>query len=273
MKLTVYGCRGSVPYARSECSRYGGNTSCMRIEAGGHQLIVDAGSGLMQLQAEWREIYPSYPGELPFPVDILLSHLHMDHIIGLTAFEPVLKPGVDVRLFTASTPMFGAYKPPYWPVSLDVISRARIVTVNAGVPFNPGGSLTVTPFAANHPDNAVAFHITDGEKVVVYLLDSETSTMTEAAYGALVSLCKNADAVIFDAAYDEADYPAKRGWGHSTVKDGVRLADACHCKRMIFSHFDQEYGDDRLDAMYQRISGLGGGKRFLFARDGMEVTI
>jgi len=236
-------------------------------------LIVDAGSGLMRLQAEWRAKCPGFPGVTPFPANILLSHLHMDHIIGLTAFEPVWQPDAGVRIFTASTPVFGAFKPPYWPVSMDSISRASIVAICEGVPFCISGAFTVTPFKANHPDGATAFHITDGERVLVYLLDFETSTMTGTEYNTLVGYCKDADAVIFDAAYSEADYPAKRGWGHSTAQEGVRLADNCGCRRMIFSHFSQEYSDDELDAIRRKVEESKDGGRFVFARDGMEVRL
>ena len=271
MKLTIYGCRGTIGFARS--SNYGGNSACMALEAEGSMIILDAGSGILGLDAELRAKYPGYPDNLPFTPSILISHLHLDHIIGLTEFAPIWTEGGGARIFTCtrddrhiSAQIFGAFMPPYWPAPMAELSFAECVAVSD--PFEVDNKFTVMPFYANHPDKTLSFHITDGHKTLVYLLDHEMLRLDESAE--LLAHCRNADMVVFDAAYLLKDYPKKRGWGHSTVQDGVKLAEECGCKRMMFAHYAQAYEDSDLDQLKEAVPDDG---RFLFARDGMVVEI
>jgi phosphoribosyl 1,2-cyclic phosphodiesterase len=80
MKIKVWGARGSVPAPGPEMNRYGGNTSCVQVALeSGEQLILDAGTGIRTLGLD----LVSAP-----PVNILLTHLHLDHIQGLMFFPP-----------------------------------------------------------------------------------------------------------------------------------------------------------------------------------------
>lgn len=270
MKIKVYGSRGSAAFSRD--SRYGGNTSCVVLENKGEMIILDAGSGLMKLDAELREKYPNYPQGLPFKPNILLSHLHLDHVQGLTGFTPIWVKDTGTRIFTCSRDgrpldeqVFGIFAPPYWPVRMASISFAECVTISG--PFEVAG-LTITPFSSFHPDNTFAFHITDGEKRVVYMLDNEVTQPY--VPNPLLEYCTNADLVVFDAAYTLEDYPKKRGWGHSTVQDGIRLAEQSGCKCIVFAHYGQEYSDEELDELQEVVKG---DDRFLFAYEGLEVEI
>jgi len=269
MKLKIYGCRGSALFSRN--SYYGGNTSCMVLESGSGMIILDAGSGLMKLDAELREKFPDYPINLPFKPNILISHLHLDHILGLTGFTPILTEGADTRIFTCTRDerplkeqVFGIFTPPYWP--LDMASTAYAECVAISSTFKVDG-FTVTPFSANHSDNTSSFYITDGQKSLVYLLDHEMSQQGESA--ALLKHCRNADLVVFDSSYLLKDYPKKRGWGHSTVEDGIKLAEKSHCKRMVFAHYGQEYSDCDLDKLKEIVPNDG---RFIFAYEGLETN-
>jgi len=270
MRLKIYGCRGSAALSRH--SHYGGNTSCMVLNSDNDMIILDAGSGIMKLDAELREKFPNYPSHLPFTPNILISHLHLDHIIGLTGFTPIWTKGTDTRIFTCTrgeSPLkeqiFGIYKPPYWPANMASLAHAQCVDISTT--FEVDG-FTVTPFPANHPDNTLSFHITDGRKSIVHLLDSEMSSEDDNTM--LTEHCRNADLVIFDAAYLLKDYLARRGWGHSTVQDGVRLAEESGCKQMVFAHYGQEYSDNDLDALKEIVPDDG---RFVFAYEDMEIDI
>ncbi|MDQ3279431.1 MAG: MBL fold metallo-hydrolase, partial [Bacteroidota bacterium] len=72
MKITLHGVRGSIPSTSPETKRYGGNTSCAEVVAEGWRLVLDAGSGIQNIR--------NNPEVTSTRVDILLSHLHMDHI-------------------------------------------------------------------------------------------------------------------------------------------------------------------------------------------------
>ncbi|MDR1663745.1 MAG: MBL fold metallo-hydrolase, partial [Clostridiales bacterium] len=218
MKLTVYGCRGSVSCECAAHARYGGNTACFKLETGEGALILDAGSGLMRLDEELRRTMPDYPRLRSRPFDILLSHLHFDHTIGLSTFTPVWEDS-GVRVFTPRENPFGAFEPPWWPVSMPCYATAGTVLVKPGEAFQAGG-LSVAPFSASHSDGCLSFCITDGKKSLIYMLDFELGPLPAKAFDALSDRCRGADLIIFDASYHPDDYAPRRGWGHSTVLDG-----------------------------------------------------
>ena len=288
MKLKIYGCKGSAPVSPGLHSRYGGNTSCMTIESNVKNdkidekndiLIFDAGSGLLLMESELRKNNEHYPKNLPFRPSILLSHLHFDHIIGLTMFEFTYDPDAKMRIFTRSrdnrplkSQVLGAFSPPYWPVPIENISSLEFVETFDDIPFTIG-VFTIIPFRAQHPDKTQSFLVTDGVKTIVHLLDSEIANMDVGRYDKLVKYCSNADLVVFDASYLPQDYDSKKGWGHSTVEHGIRLADKCNCEKMLFAHFSHKYDDMQLDSMISYLTPHGYGKRFLLANDGLEIQL
>jgi len=246
----------------------------MTLETAGQIIILDAGSGMAQMDRLTKIFAQS--GK---PFDILISHLHIDHIIGLTVFSKVWinSPEELLRIYTISRDerplkeqIFGPFVPPYWPVPMVKFANAECIEIETNVPFQVG-NFTITPFTAAHPDKSTSFHITDGEKTVVHLLDNETQALSDEAWEELVNYCKNADMVIFDSAYAGIDYPTKKGWGHSTIEDGFKLAEASGCKKMMLSHHGFEYSDQELEVLEYYAKAKG--DMFLFAYDGMELFV
>jgi len=276
MKLKVYGCRGSTVFSRSG-SRYGCNTSCITIESGGEFLIIDAGSGLTLLNEHLRSANPHLMKAYGTPVNVLLSHLHLDHIVGFGTFIPAWKNDTGIRVFTCSrndSPLdeqiFGVFSPPYWPVTMKDTANVDCVPIKAGEKITIG-KFTVTPFAAEHSDNTISFHITDGVKSVVHLLDNEISQMNAEKSKVLMEFCKNADIVVFDAAYSQNDYKNHVGWGHSTVAHGVEFSKKAKCKCMLFSHFAPKYSDEELDSWQEHF--CGDEIKYILAREGLEIEV
>ena len=103
MKITLWGTRGSLAAPGPETVRYGGNTACVEVRGGDDSLLIlDAGTGIRRLggtvESEVRRI------------DVLLTHLHMDHIQGLGFFTPLDQPGRDVHIWAppSTTPRSSA---------------------------------------------------------------------------------------------------------------------------------------------------------------------
>ena len=89
--VTLFGTRGSIAAPGPESVRYGGNTSTVQVLGDdGTVLVLDAGTGIRRLGAQLP------PGTER--VDIVLTHLHMDHIQGLGFFGPLYDPDVEVQL-------------------------------------------------------------------------------------------------------------------------------------------------------------------------------
>ena len=78
LKVRFWGVRGSISCSGAEYTRYGGNTSCLEVTAGGRRLIFDAGTGMRPLGLELAR-------QAPIDIDIYFTHTHLDHIIGLNS--------------------------------------------------------------------------------------------------------------------------------------------------------------------------------------------
>src|SRR5262245_14664941 len=92
LKVRFWGVRGSISCAGPEYVRYGGNTSCLEVTAGGRRLIFDAGTGIRTLGLELER-------QSPLDIDIYFTHTHLDHISGLTFFSPLYDKRNSVRMW------------------------------------------------------------------------------------------------------------------------------------------------------------------------------
>src|SRR6476660_7278389 len=118
MQVTLWGTRGSLATPGPEMARYGGNTSCVGVR--GREatvLVLDAGTGI-------RRMAKTLPDAVR-RVDVLLTHLHLDHIQGLGFFAPLFRPDFEVHIWgpgsaTADlrTRLTRYISPPLFPVRL-----------------------------------------------------------------------------------------------------------------------------------------------------------
>ena len=93
MRITFWGVRGSIAVPGVETARYGGNTPCVSVEDGKGILVLDAGTGIRRLGEALAA--RRFSGA----IDVLLSHTHIDHILGLPFFAPIHDVNARVRIF------------------------------------------------------------------------------------------------------------------------------------------------------------------------------
>ena len=173
MRVKLWGTRGSLATPGPDTARYGGNTSCVEVRgAGGTVLVLDAGTGIHRLGA-------SLPPDLK-RVDILLTHLHMDHIQGLGFFAPLYRDDAEVHIWgpASSTQSLHArlkryLSPPLFPVRLSEL------TCKLSFHEVPCGEVDIGEFRVSsalvcHPGPTVGYRIVSGEgRVLTYLPDHE----------------------------------------------------------------------------------------------------
>ena len=179
MRATIWGCRGTLASPGPETIHYGGQTSCIVLDLDdGSVVILDAGTGI-------RPYGISLAGVHPPRVDLLITHLHADHIEGLRFFAPFWDPNVEFHIWGPPAPAKGLeqrlapfFAPPFFPVHLcNVPSRPQFHEV----PDRPWtiGSATVSAELVKHPGPAVGYRIEEGGRSLAYLPDHEPGLGTD----------------------------------------------------------------------------------------------
>lgn len=249
---------------------YGTHTCCFEIIHGEKRLIIDAGTGICDLG----EILAA-PGDTP--VDILFTHCHWDHIIGLTGFRPLFEPGRSIHLYfghlaggAANAVMEGLFHPPCFPISLAALpARPVFRNFSSGERLSLAG-LAINTIRLNHPDGAVGYRFDSPHGAIAVITDHEHGN--RAIDEALEAFCAEVDLLVYDAMWDEdVDYQPHRGWGHSTWQAGLALLRRAGAKRLLCLHHDPHSDDEKLAAREKKLQAEH--ELSLFVREGLSVSL
>lgn len=258
MKVTLWGTRGSVATPGPESVGYGGNTSCVEVHAAdGTRLVLDAGTGIRRLgESISRDVQR---------VDVLLTHLHLDHVVGLGFFAPLFQPGLEVHIWgPASTTLdlsarLGRYlSPPLFPVRLRELPCRLTLHDVVAIAEVQIGPFQVQAQLVCHPGPTVGYRIHADGATVAYLPDHEPALGVrcfpeEPEWTSGFALAADADLLIHDAQYTEEQYRARVGWGHSTIPQAVAFAAAVRARRLVLFHHDPTHSDADLDRLFSEV--------------------
>jgi phosphoribosyl 1,2-cyclic phosphodiesterase len=255
MQVTLWGTRGSLAAPGPETNHYGGNTSCVGVEgAGGTILVLDAGTGIRRLVAS----IPSRPRR----VDILLTHLHLDHIQGLGFFGPLLQADYEVHIWgPASTTLtlrerLSRYlSPPLFPVyirDMPAVQLHEVVSDKFEI-----GEFMISSALVSHKDPTIGYRIEAAGKTVTYLPDHEPALGSNdftvgREWTSGYALAEGADLLIHDAQYTPEEYDSRVGWGHSSIPQAFQFATLAETKQLIPFHHDPTHSDDELDQLFDK---------------------
>lgn len=262
-KLSVWGARGSLPTPGAEFQCFGGNTSCFCLDWGGTPLILDGGSGLAGLGRALTE-------QGRRRADILLGHLHLDHVLGLFAFPLFFDPEAEVNLYGApglEEDLARLMSPPWWPVG-PADFRAKVRFFPTGAVFRPGGDegLRVTALEGRHPGGCLYYRVEGSGRSLVYALDCEPD---EAFLPRLAEFARGTDLLVWDAGFFPGE--KKPGWGHSTWAEGLELGRRAGAKRVLMTHYGTDHTDELLLAQQALAREADG--RCIFSREGMVIEL
>jgi len=252
MKVRFWGARGTIASPGPKTLRYGGNTSCVSVESEADDLIVlDAGSGFCPLGDELMQgPFGRGRGEMT----VLLSHTHMDHLLGFPFATPVYISGNRFTIYgpAASRERLEAFHeglvaPAYSPVyNLDNMGSTLIFNRISPSPFQVGAVRIKGQRCPHGEDNhSWGFRLTQGERSLVYMPDVEYPGGN--APPEIVEFVTNTDLLIHDAHYTVADYVPK--WGHGCIRHAIALAETAHVARLVLFHHAPERSDDEIDVL------------------------
>lgn len=270
--VKFWGVRGSIACPSPECVIYGGNTSCLELTLGGRTLILDAGTGIRQLGQ----------GLLSRGVTratLLLTHTHWDHICGFPFFAPAFHPDFTLTVMAGHlgggegairSVLARQMEGPTFPVPLSTMrSHLDFVDFRAGDRFGLFGDVAVRSAPLRHPNDATGYRVEYGGASVCYVTDTEH--VPGQPDDNILDLIAGADLVIYDSTYDDAEFAARIGWGHSTWQEGIRLCRRAGAKRLAIFHHAPEHDDVFMAGLEREATANWEGA--LVARDGMELAL
>lgn len=251
-KVKFWGVRGSIPCPGAETVRYGGNTPCVEMQAGGQRFIFDGGTGL-------RVLGQSLLSQMPLEAHIFFTHTHWDHIQGFPFFTPAFVGGNCFHIYGAIAPNGATIKQrhhdqmlhPNFPVPIQVMQSELCfhdVTIGETIQI---GEVAIATAKLNHPGEAVGYRVMWDGLAVAYVTDTEH--FPDRLDPNVLLLADHADLLIIDACYTDEEYhhpkTSKVGWGHSTWQEAVKVAEAAQVKQLLIFHHDPLHTDDFLDSI------------------------
>ena len=267
MKLKVWGARGSVPAPGPEMNRYGGNTSCVELQlSDGSTLIIDAGTGIRSLGVGIAKSLPK--------INILLTHLHLDHIQGLMFFAPCFRSESEITIWGPSSPEASLEEriaryisAPLSPVEVRELPCAVNFRDTPPTEWELNGA-KIRAEAVTHRGPTLGYRVTDGDgTTLTYISDHEPGLgapleTLESEWISGFDLARDADLLIHDCQYTDDEYPEHVGWGHSRLSDTLTFARRVEARRLMLFHHDPLHSDHFLDRFFEtaqeRWSDLGG---------------
>jgi len=253
MKVKLWGTRGSIPSPGPETIRYGGNTSCVGVTlSDGSLLALDAGSGIRSLGLAL--------GEEPARLHILLTHLHLDHILGLAFFAPAFRPQTEIVIWGPASPEASLRDRIARYISAP-LSPVEVRELPCDVSFRHApdseweiGPARIRAASVSHRGPTLGYRIeADGESLC-YIPDHEPglgaplSSLDEDWISGF-ELGRRASLLLHDCQYTDEEYPHHIGWGHSPMRDALAFAHRTDAERLLLFHHDPLHSDTFLDGL------------------------
>ena len=278
MKIKLWGVRGSIPTTGPETKYYGGNTSCTVVSEGDFILVLDGGSGMHQLNFR-RNITAKR-------IDILLTHLHLDHIQGLGFFKPLFDPEMEVHIWgpagstqSLHTRLSRYLSPPLFPVLIrDLPCKLNLHEIE-------NSAFEIGPFSIQsgyviHPGPTVGFRITCKQSVFTYIPDHEPAL----GYKGIITnnikwisgfdLATGSDLLYHDAQYTAYEYKGCIGRGHSCIDDTLLFASIARVKHLLLGHHDPSHTDLQLTEIFMNLRKNNSYSfKYEMAAEGMEFEL
>jgi phosphoribosyl 1,2-cyclic phosphodiesterase len=278
--LKFRGVRGSIPVPGKTTLRYGGNTTCIELRINDNLIIIDAGTGIINLGNElMSEFVKDFK---PIKATMLFTHVHLDHVMGLPFFTPIYIGTTELNIFgpkyynqNFKKSLSMCMQSPLFPVEFDDvqsncivenIKEGEFIIINGNNKpeldnvFRPSkksdeNSIKIYAYQSYaHPnDGVLAYRIEYKGKKVVIATDIEGYKTPDVR---LSKFSKDVDLLVADAQYTDQEYQNAQGFGHSTINMAIDLAKNANVKNLALFHHDPRHSDEKLDEIFEYSKNL-----------------
>ncbi len=220
-------CLGSGGYQPTETR----HTSCFLLASEG--IVLDAGTGLFRL--------PQYLET--DKLDILLSHAHLDHVVGLTYLlhvrdrcPNIVIHGEASKLAAVQQHLFSELLFPILPSvtfrPLEESSKSIVV----------GDQCQVSWFPLTHPGGSIGYRLDWPDRALGYVTDTTADPASP-----YIPHVHGVSLLVHECYFDDDQSELAQLTGHSCVSDVAQVALAAKAKQLALMHIDpQETQPDRL---------------------------
>jgi phosphoribosyl 1,2-cyclic phosphodiesterase len=297
--IKFWGVRGSYPAPGPRTAKVGGNTPSVEVRAGNHLLILDAGTGVIELGRYLVDRYRS--DRVPMVATLFFTHTHHDHTQGFPFFTPTHYQSTTLYVFGPKTlhqdleeVLSRAMLPPVFPITLDELPCLRVmrnlqegemIVLNtrdaeprayserdAAPELSPENVIVRVMRSHAHPQGVFVYRIEHAGKSMVFATDTEGYVGGDQR---LIEFSHGADLLIHDAQYTEAEYESaespKQGWGHSTWPMAVKVARDADVSRLVLFHHDPTHDDGLLQDLEKQAKADF--PRTSLAHEGMQIDL
>ncbi|MCL2036508.1 MAG: MBL fold metallo-hydrolase [Oscillospiraceae bacterium] len=263
---TVFlGTNGSCAYNNGNRSKYGTNTSCVAVRINNDIILLDTGTGVMNLALPQAKLID---GNTRKEINVMYSHYHNDHTCGLLFLKSLFDSESKVCFFgerqlnpwqkiprAVKAIIAGTISPPSCPITVsDLKAELEYVTAKtAKGKFRVGEhfSIMVKTHPLSHPGGAMGYRLEYAGRSLCYCTDVDLAEhQIDGEFDEeLIKFVKNANLLICDSFFPEGT--KQPGWGHSTPQECARLAEKANVKKLALFHYNPELTDAQIDSLEQ----------------------
>ncbi len=221
MKVHCLGTGGYHPNERR-------HTSCFYIPEIG--IALDAGTGTFRLCPMLNELQAK-------SLDFLITHAHLDHVIGLTYLFRLVETNVDTVVVHGEREKLDAIRKHLFSSAL-FPAMPNLEFRNLEGSFSIGRT-QVSYFPLDHPGGSIGFRLDTPGGSIAYV--SDTKTPLPPSY---LDAIRDVDLLMHECYFDD-DKPAEADLtGHSCVSTVASLARQSGAKCLLLTHWNPWYDND-----------------------------
>ena len=264
LQLKCFGARGSVSVSGKGFDIYGGGTSSFLVCFGKNRVFLDGGSGMVD------PMICDYSTRDSNEI-ILLSHMHLDHLVGLPYHDGLKIKDHKVRIYVPYEEwipkLTGLFSPPFWPLGLtDYPADVEILTVPEEIMMS---GCRITHMEGSHPGGCFVYRLDYEGRSIVYATDYEHDLGEKDE--ALIEFAKGADILLYDGSYTAKEYELYKGYGHSTPEMGAAIAQKAGVGQLVITHHAPDHDDAFVESMEKKIKPIF--ENCLFAYVGLDISL